>query len=66
MTQMTTRTENMQSLCDVAAALSDASLRRTCYAVRANPVAACRKNVLARFKSNAGPHLESNQRLFKR
>jgi hypothetical protein len=66
MTQMTTKTESMQSLCDVAAALSGASLRRTYCAASQRVAAVCKRNVLARYKSNAGPHLENNQRLFKR
>ena len=55
MTLMTTRTENMQSLLDVAAELSDASLRRTCYAVSQRVADVCKRNVLAKSRSSAGP-----------
>jgi hypothetical protein len=54
MTQMTTKTESMQSLFDVGAALSDASLRRTYCAVSQRVVDACKRNVLAKSRSNAG------------
>jgi hypothetical protein len=54
MTQMTTKTESMQSLFDVAAELSDASLRRTYCAVSQRVADVCKRNVLARFRNNDG------------
>ena len=54
MTRMTTRTENMQSLFDVAAALSDASLHRTYCAVSQRAVDVYSGNALAKYSVKDG------------